>query len=759
MDEHINSLFEKLKRSTVVKVVSGYAVIAFITVQVASLVDSSFGFGEEFMQNIILGFFVVFPFIALVAWAASSRFSTLKILGISFLLLFTGYGTGSFIWVNNFILPGLEQNIAEDNYVEAWLASNKINSFAPFLSKYNQNGDELSSEINLSINQDGVKVSWRPYENPKNKTWRILGSTPLSPQRLPNGVLQIKLEKDGFITQEFSLLNPGFRFANTAFDAESLGMSLDPINMQANGTVPQGMIFIQGGNFIPAILGGGVDPVFLNPFYIDRFEVTNEDFKLFIDSGGYENNQYWVDMDFIKDGTSLSWDEAKREMIDSTGLQGPANWEVGTYLEGDEQLPVTGISWYEALAYARYKGNILPPMYHWIKAAFPPAEIAAPISSQLLKNSNFSQEAIREVGSGPGANGTFDMAGNAREWVWNIFGGRGLAMGGGYTDPQYSATQNTPLARMNRSSINGFRTARLINPRDLNPFGDPIKRQEPKPLSFYKPMSDEVFKVYSRNYEVNEAPLNIKEIYVDDSHPVWIKERVQIDVGYNNEKMDVLVFKPKNSFQPTPSVIVYPGANYFSTPPEIDEINPGEFGLDFIIKSGRTLVWPAWKGSLDRMTTSLTASPEERLRNFRELLRYWTVDTHKTLNYLETRKDMDSKNFFYLGMSYGSIFTTHTLLFEDRYNAALLYVGGANPSSPPMSDGINHLPRIKTPFLMLNGEDDYLVPKSSALTLYNFSGTSEENKKIIFYNSGHWPLPRNQMIKESLATLEEFTLK
>jgi predicted esterase len=759
MDERINSLFEKLKKSTIVKVVSGYAVIAFITVQVASLVNSSFGFGEEFMQNIILGFFVVFPFIALVAWAASSRFSTLKILGISFLLLFTGYGTGSFIWVNNFILPGLEQNIAEDNYVEAWLASNKINSFAPFLSKYNQNGDELSSEINLSINQDGAKVSWRPYENPENKTWRILGSTPLNPQRLPNGVLQIKLEKDGFITQEFSLLNPDFRFANTPFDAESLGMNLDPINLQANGTVPQGMIYIQGGNFIPALLGGGIDPVFLHPFYIDQFEVTNKDFKLFIDSGGYENNQFWVDMDFIKDGTSLSWDEAKKVMIDSTGLQGPANWEVGTYLEGGERLPVTGISWYEALAYARYKGNILPPMYHWIKAAFPPAEIVAPISSQLLKNSNFSQKAIKEVGNGPGANGTFDMAGNAREWVWNIFGGRGLAMGGGYTDPQYSATQNTPLARMNRSSINGFRTARLINPRDLNPFGDPINRQEPKPLSFYKPMSDEVFKVYSRNYEVNEAPLNIKEIYADDSHPVWIKERVQIDVGYNNEKMDVLVFKPKGTFQPTPSVIVYPGANYFSTPPEIDDINPGEFGLDFIIKSGRTLVWPAWKGSLDRMTTSLTASPEERLRNFRELLRYWTVDTHKTLDYLETRQDMDSKNFFYLGMSYGSLFTTHTLLFEDRYNAALHYVGGAVPTYPPMSDGINHLPRIKTPFLMLNGEDDYLVPKSSALTLYNFSGTPEEDKKIIFYNSGHWPLPRNQMIKESLATMEEFTLK
>ena len=43
-------LLEKIKNSTVVKVISGYAVIAFITVQVASLVSDSFGFGEDFMQ-------------------------------------------------------------------------------------------------------------------------------------------------------------------------------------------------------------------------------------------------------------------------------------------------------------------------------------------------------------------------------------------------------------------------------------------------------------------------------------------------------------------------------------------------------------------------------------------------------------------------------------------------------------------------------------------------------------------------------------
>ena len=32
----------------------------------------------------------------------------------------------------------------------------------------------------------------------------------------------------------------------------------------------------------------------------------------------------------------------------------------------------------------------------------------------------------------------------------------------------------------------------------------------------------------------------------------------------------------------------------------------------------------------------------------------------------------------------------------------------------------------------------------------------EEDKKLIFYDSGHWPLPRNQMIRETLSWLEKY---
>ena len=748
--ESQDTIFDKLKQSKVFKVLSGYAIAAFVTVQVASLVSDSFGLEEEFMQNIIIVFLVILPFIALVAWAASSKYGTFKILGISLFLLFTGYGTGSYIWVNSYMLPQVKDYLSEDDNVSAWLTSSKINSFAPFFSSISNESDDISALAEIKTQQDGVSISWRAYAS--NDEWRLIGRSPIQPLRLPRGILQFKLEKEGYETSYFSSSNPSLKLYNSPVE---FGWSLEPINIQPQGSIPSGMTYIQGGNFIPALTGAGVDPVYLHPFYIDKFEVTNKDFKGFMDAGGYSNSQYWVEMDFIQDGVSLSFEQAQEIMIDSTGMTGPAGWEVGTYLQGTENKPVTGISWYEAQAYARYKGNILPPMYHWAKAAFPPDEIISPISPKLLKTSNFSREEIKDIGQGEGAYGTFDMAGNAKEWVWNIFGGRGLTLGGAFDEPTYLASQTAPQPRMDRSLKNGFRTARLINPRDLNPFGDPIETQAPKDLSFYKPMNDEVFKVYSRSFEVDSSKPKSKVIYVDDSHPIWIKERISIEVGYNEEMMDMLIFKPKNSFGPSSPVVIHPGSNYYSTPPEIDDINPGEFSLDFLIKSGKTLVWPAWKGSLNRMPA--TRSGGDRMRDFRNLYIAWVTDTDKTLDYLETRNDIDTDNIFYLGMSYGALFNTHTLLFENRYKGAILYVGGVFPTYPPLVDGINHMPRIDTPFLMLNGEQDYLVPKSAAMYFYQSTGTSEKDKKIVFYDSGHWPLPRNQMIKETLDFIKKYS--
>lgn len=756
MENKSKNIIDKLKKSTVFKVISGYAILAFVTVQVASLVSSSFGFGQEFMQNLIIVFLVILPFIAITAWAASSKFSTFKILGIIFVVLFTGYGGGSYIWVNTFILPDLKMALEEDNYVTAWDQVNMLNSFAPFLYNSKNVDSEISLPIEVNVSEPGVKISWKPYTVDKDYEWRYIGTTPLQGFNLPRGVISLRLEKEGFETRLITEANPSFTFKNHPIPPS---FEITPLSMYPKGSVPEGMVPVDAGNFIPALIGEGIQEYNLSAYYIDKNEVTNKEYKEFVDANGYEIFQYWADMDFILNGESLSWEEAREKMIDSTGVFGPANWEIGSYKDGEENLPVTGITWYEAQAYARYKGNILPPMYHWAKAAFPITEIAAPISPVLWKKSNFSNKSIYKVGeNGLGPYGTYDMAGNVSEWSWNIFGGRGLTLGGNFLDPAYSASSATPSPRFLRSENIGFRTVRLLNPRDLNPFGDPIERQAPKPPDFYKPFTDEEFTLYSRNFEVGPIELNTKSIYVDKSHPVWNKERIQLEVGYNNEKMDVLIFRPKNARGPLDSVLLYPGANYYRTPPSIDEVDPGEYGLDFVIKSGRTLIWPAYKGSMNRITNMNISFPstQEHMRMFRQLLSYWTVDTSRTIDYLQTRKELFNNNIFYIGMSYGGLFTPHVLLFEERFKAAVLYVGGAHTSIPPMIDGKNHIPRIQLPVLMLNGEQDYLVPSAAPKALYALLGTPEEDKKLIFYESGHWPLPRNQMIKETLKWFEDY---
>ena len=50
---------------------------------------------------------------------------------------------------------------------------------------------------------------------------------------------------------------------------------------------------------------------------------------------------------------------------DRTGRRGPATWEGGTFPPGRAEYPVTGVSWYEAAAFAEFVGKSLPTVYQW----------------------------------------------------------------------------------------------------------------------------------------------------------------------------------------------------------------------------------------------------------------------------------------------------------------------------------------------------------------------------------------------------------
>ena len=144
---------------------------------------------------------------------------------------------------------------------------------------------------------------------------------------------------------------------------------------------------------------------------------------------------------FIKDGKELTWEEALKEFVDQTGQPGPATWEAGDYPEGQADYPVSGVSWYEAAAYAEFVGKSLPTA---ISLGYRSGRIHATRSRSLLHAflaplSNFKGKGPAPVGSNPGMTsyGAYDMAGNVREWCWNEAPKGRIIRGGAWNDAIY----------------------------------------------------------------------------------------------------------------------------------------------------------------------------------------------------------------------------------------------------------------------------------------------------------------------------------
>jgi hypothetical protein len=97
------------------------------------------------------------------------------------------------------------------------------------------------------------------------------------------------------------------------------------VPLQEVGTATQDMVLVPGGR-IGRVVSARVpiSAVDLAPFFIDRFEVTNADFKEFLDTGGYADARYWEGLTFVRNGVELPLAEAVAQLVDATGRPGPA---------------------------------------------------------------------------------------------------------------------------------------------------------------------------------------------------------------------------------------------------------------------------------------------------------------------------------------------------------------------------------------------------------------------------------------------------
>jgi eukaryotic-like serine/threonine-protein kinase len=202
--------------------------------------------------------------------------------------------------------------------------------------------------------------------------WIVLGQTPIG-VRVPLGQFRWRFSKDGYETREI-VPNP-----------TPVKIALVP-----SGSGPAGMVPVPSN---PYELERTRTSVTLPEFWIDTFEVTNREFKRFIEQGGYQKREYWT-QPIVAGGRTLAWDEAISAFRDSTGRPGPSTWELGMYPDGHEDWPVSGVSWYEAAAYAAFAGKRLPTAYHWHQAAG-----SAGAYSDVLQFSNFGGPGPARVGA------------------------------------------------------------------------------------------------------------------------------------------------------------------------------------------------------------------------------------------------------------------------------------------------------------------------------------------------------------------------
>ncbi|MHC4073890.1 MAG: formylglycine-generating enzyme family protein, partial [Planctomycetota bacterium] len=331
-------------------------------------------------------------------------------------------------------------------------------------------------------------------------------------------------------------------------------------------------------------------------FLIDKYEVTNRQFKTFIDSSGYQKSEYWQE-EFVKDGETLAWSQAMEHFRDQTDFPGPANWCDGTYPRGQADYPVGGISWYEAAAYAHFRGKHLPTLFHWFLATG-----AKDIPYRVSPLSNFGDSPTPAGSYGVMSKfGLYDGAGNVREWCYNAVKGEKCLrtiLGGAWGDPVYLFNGET-RSPWDRDVANGLRCVEYVGGKDAVPdlaFA-PIECKHRDFVNF-KPVSDEVLDSYINTwYKYDRTELKARIESVDHELSYCRRERITFDAAYPNERVIAYLHLPTGMKPPYQIVAWYPGGSARGNP---WSERAYRHEMVAIIKSGRALIVPFYKGIYER---------------------------------------------------------------------------------------------------------------------------------------------------------------
>jgi TolB-like protein len=656
------------------------------------------------------------------------------------------------------IMPKIQQLVDQDHYTEAFDLAQSIDNLLTSEQKSDQWLDTFSTQCSISCEPAQAMVYYRPY-NGRNIDWRYLGVGPQTDIRLPTGNLQLRFECDGYESQEFALSNPGVLLQNFELPAldEASQAQIQLFKLERESDAKPGMVYVAERDLFLSLTGLPIsEPIPIHSFHIDKFPVTNAEFQSFVASGGYTSDDNWSDLPW-PDGQD--WRDLVAGFTDATGEAGPAGWELGTPPTGEEDLPVTGVSWFEAAAYARFAGKRLPNVYEWARAAVPYDAAVTTIPVAMMKFSNFLSNGKSASGEFQSLNGcgAFDMFGNVREWAWNEVGqGRGN-LGGCHSDLDYFAVWVNSDPAMDRTENHGFRCVTSDEPQAE------LQQEIVRIYRDYKdeqPVSDEAYLALIQPLFATPAPTNPTFLTTSDADGIK-QERFEIDTGYG-VRMPLVVLSPHASSNAIPSIVCFPGMGSFMGSTIDDDIGMMSESMEFIIRQlGCSLVYPCFRGAYERFDHGPIPAQDVARKVWLERTESWCQELSQTIDFIEQSDHLDGDRVGFMGLSYGAIFPTAILALEKRLKTTILISGNLQAGrNYPIADSINYYPRILHPVLMMNGRFDTIVSSNETLLQkrMDWLGTPDEDKQQILYGAGHWPFPQNLFKRDMSRWLQKYLI-
>ncbi len=645
-------------------------------------------------------------------------------------------------WAKGDALPRLVELVQAGEIASAFPLAQKLQRVIPSDPTFVDMWSRVSRTYSIDTMPAGGKVFCRGYSD-QDGPWRYLGQSPLRDITLANGIYRWKIEKQGFDTHE-------------CVSGQSIQVRLRETDLAGE------MVWIDGWQGeIHQDSYAQVTTVDVPGFWMDKYEITNEQFQAFVNAGGYANADYWEGLAFIRDGRQLSWQEAMGHFRDQTGQPGPATWEDGTYPQGQERYPVAGVSWFEAMAYARFSGNSLPTVHHWQRAACLWQTVL------IIPSSNFGLAGPVPVGSRPsmGHTGSYDMAGNVREWCLNATDDSGQArylMGGAWGEQTYMFAAEDSQSPWDRSSLNGFRCVQHPQGEALlaQALFRPLDLYLTRDLSHLDSFTDEEFRSLKAQYQYDRTPLHPLVETCEGGSPFWRKEKITFDAAYDGDRMIAYLFLPKGFEPPYRTVIYFPGGSAVWDD-SFGDLESRGF-TEYIITSGRALLFPVYYGTYERPAahgldwaySSIAQTPLA----YRDCAIRMAKDLGRCIDYLETRHDIDSDTVAYYGLCLGAMIGPIMLAVEDRIDTGVFLVGGVpGVEVPRCLDVALYAERVSVPVLMVNGREDFVVQKTDQI-LYERLGTPEEHKEYKLYPGGHgiYALYHRQIQADVLAWLDHY---